>query len=191
MNQTLDQEVVSAVLAGDVDAYAILVNRYQKPIYNLAYRMTDSWSDAADLTQEAFVKAFEQLHRFQTERKFFPWLYTIALNHAKNFLKADRSWRQMDLDDCELSTPESRWTPSEKALCDRLDSNRCYQTLLTLPEEYREALILRFKEELSMEEIAAALKISLSGAKMRIHRGLAKLRQLMGNGRSDNEAANE
>jgi RNA polymerase sigma-70 factor (ECF subfamily) len=174
-----DQQAISAVLMGDVNAYAVLVERYQKPIYNLMHRMTGSPADALDLAQDTFIKAYERLGQFRTERRFFPWLYAIGLNHAKNFLRrsrliqwtGDENWEQ----DCPPEPPG--W--QEEQLCRHLDQQRLQQALVQLPADYREAVVLRYHEELSMEDIAAALQLSVSGAKMRVHRGLDKLRRLL------------
>lgn len=179
MGQLEEQQIISAILDGDADAYAMLVNRYQRPIFNLAYRMTGSQADAADLTQDAFIKAYEQLYRFREGKSFFPWLYTIALNHTRNFLRKSKNSKVTASADCDLHTDSHYAGQEEEKICGRLDSQRLQGALLALPWEYREALILRYREELPMEDIASALSISLSGAKMRVHRGLKKLREIM------------
>ena len=86
-----DAQVIAAISDGDVNAYSTLVLRYQRAVFNLMFRMTGSYEDATDLTQETFIKAYDQLHRFQKGKKFFPWLYTIGLNHAKNFLSQQKN----------------------------------------------------------------------------------------------------
>ena len=85
-----DSQLIASILEGDVNAYSTLVLRYQEAIFNLMYRMTGSHEDAGDLAQETFIKAYEQLYRFQRGKKFFPWLYTIGLNHARNFLRHNK-----------------------------------------------------------------------------------------------------
>ncbi|MCK8602111.1 RNA polymerase sigma factor [Desulfoferrobacter suflitae] len=180
MNDLDDQRCISAVLTGDVDAYSALVKRYEKPIFNLMYRMTGSRADALDLAQDAFIKAYEQLDKFQRDRRFFPWLYTIALNLAKNLLRKSTRGSQTSYVDawaeCSgLDYPQQQ----EEFMCARMDAHGVYLALLQLPTEQREAVILRYREELTMEEIAAALEISISGAKMRVHRGLHRLREIL------------
>jgi len=185
MEQTSDQEVVSAVLSGNVDAYAVLVKRYQKPIYNLMFRMTGSTADALDLAQETFIKAYEALDRFRKDGRFFPWLYSIGLNHSRNFLRRNKAHPTVAIDDREQSSGAYYDGKQEQNSCDRLDTMGIRDALRQLPVDYREALVLRYREEFSMEEIAGALRISLSGAKMRVHRGLKKLREMLeknGNG---------
>ncbi len=177
-----DQQVISTVLDGNTEAFGILVERYQKPIFNLMYRMTGSASDAADLAQEVFVKAFEQLYRFREGKKFFPWLYTVGMNHCKNHLRQNKAWRTVPIEDCDLGSGLDYAGQQEDRLCDRLDHDHLRRALEELPLDYREAVILRYHEDLSMEEVATSLEISLSGAKMRVHRGLKKLREIMERG---------
>jgi RNA polymerase sigma-70 factor (ECF subfamily) len=164
-----------------------LVKRYERPIFNLMLRMTGSESDALDLAQEAFVRAYEHLGRFKMEKPFFPWLYTIALNGARNFVRRRRAGRETALDDQEPAAEPNRFGDQEDRLCARLDLERVYQALQRLPVDYREAVFLRYHEDLSMEDLAAALQVSLSGAKMRVHRGLAKLRAILLDGRRDED----
>lgn len=179
MNQFEEEQIVSAVLNGNVDAFAVLIQCYQQPIFNLICRMTGSHADAADLAQDAFIKAYEQLYRFRQGKRFFPWLYTIALNHTRNFLRKRKNDRTLPIDDCELPNGSNPVTEAEEQMCMQLDSQRLQGALGKLPWEFREAVILRYREELSMDEIAEALSLSVSGAKMRVHRGLKKLRDIL------------
>ncbi len=179
MNQVEEQEIISAVLDGNVNAYAMLIQSYQQPIFNMVFRMTGSQEDAADLAQEAFIKAYEQLYRFHRERRFFPWLYTIALNLTRNFLRKRRNDKTVAIDDCDLHSQSDYVTQEEERICTQLDTQRLQGALSALPWEYREAVILRYREELPMADIAAALSLSVSGAKMRVHRGLKRLREIL------------
>ena len=180
MEELHEQQIIAAVLSGEVDAYRILVKRHQKPIFNLLYRTTGSYEDALDLAQETFTKAYEKLETFRIGSPFFPWLYTIALNHGRNFLRRNRikkirlfvRWERRNSGrDCHGQESVRIWESS--------DAVYLRKSLLKLSLEYREAVMLHFHEGLSMKEIAAALQLSVSGAKMRVHRGLQKLRQLL------------
>jgi RNA polymerase sigma-70 factor (ECF subfamily) len=174
-----EYQIIAAVLSGDVDAYRFLVERYQKPIFNLMYRVTGSREDALDLAQETFIKAYEKLHSFREGAKFFPWLYTIGFNHARNFVRKRKMVRSLRGEDGgERESFDQPWH-QEEALCTQLDCHRLDQVLKQIPLDYREALILHYHEGLSMEDIAAGLQISVSGAKMRVHRGIKKLRQIL------------
>ncbi|MFC1825622.1 RNA polymerase sigma factor [Thermodesulfobacteriota bacterium] len=182
-----EEILISDILAGDVDAYAILVKRYQKPIYNLVLRICRSESDAFDLTQETFIRAYEKLERFNPSRRFFPWLYTMGLNLARDHFRKTRS--KMALEEQLLEghhNPHSK-SAENNGLPDILDAAKVRISMEKLAFEYREAIIMRFHEEMSMSEIAQALGISVSGAKMRVHRGLLKLRKLVLRGRPHEE----
>lgn len=176
-----DAEAIAAILDGDVNAYSTLVLRYQGAIFNLMYRMSGSYEDAADLAQETFIKAYDQLYRFQKGKKFFPWLYTIGLNHARNFLRDNKRSRLVALDDYEAGSGLDYPGQQEEKIVEKLDHEQLYAALNQLPLDYREALILRYHEELPMEDVAEALSLKLSAAKMRVHRGLAKLRDILEN----------
>jgi RNA polymerase sigma-70 factor (ECF subfamily) len=180
-----DRHVIAAVLGGDVNAYGTLVKRYQKPIFNLMYRMTGSRADALDLSQETFMKAYDKLKLFKTDRKFFPWLYTIGLNHARNFIRNSKSNPVSFPANSEEDARSSMANGNEDPLSAQIEAHHLEKALQTLPTEYREAVLLHYHEEFSMEEIAEMLQLSVSGAKMRVHRGLKKLREMiLGN---DNE----
>jgi RNA polymerase sigma-70 factor, ECF subfamily len=171
-----EETLVNEILSGDVNSYALLMRRYQKPIYNLMLRMTGSEQDAVDLTQETFVRAYEKLEKFNPSASFFPWLYTMGLNLARDFL---RRAKRSPIVSYEPENSASIEIDQDDRLADQIDVQRVSEGLQSLPVDYREALLLRFHEELSVSEVAHALGLSVSAAKMRIHRGLQKLRQLL------------
>jgi RNA polymerase sigma-70 factor (ECF subfamily) len=175
-----DAQIIDAILEGDVDAYATLVSHYQGAIFNLMLRMTGSYDDATDLAQETFIKAYDRLHRFQKGKKFFPWLYTIGLNNARNFLRDSKRRRTVPIDEYDPGSGLDYPDQQEESLIAKLDYRKLDAALRQLPLEYREAVILRYHEGLSMEDVADALNLRLSAAKMRVHRGLAKLREILG-----------
>jgi RNA polymerase sigma-70 factor (ECF subfamily) len=179
MDQVDDQRAISAVLDGDINAYAVIVERYQRPINNLMCRMTGCRADAADLTQETFIRAYERLHLFKEGKRFFPWLYTIGLNLAKNRLQQGKVVMTSTLEDWEPGSGLDYAAQQEENLCAEMDFPKLYEALNELPLDYREAIILRYREDMPLEDIAAAIRISLSGAKMRVYRGLEKLRDLL------------
>lgn len=182
MTEGDERKAVEAVLRGERAAYAVLVDRYKDRVFNLAFRMTGRYGDADDLTQEAFIRAYLNLGRFDRDRSFFNWLYTIALNVVRNHLKK----RSRDIIDGAATWEDGRdaggpgeETP-ESALGGREEQARLQACLLRLPVETREAVVLRFYEDLSFEETAAVLGISESAAKMRVYRGLERLKGMMG-----------
>ena len=175
-----DENLISDILAGNVEAYAILVKRYQKPIFNLMMRTTSCEEDAFDLTQEAFIRAYEKLEQFKPSGRFFPWLYTIGMNLARDFLRKTKTREIKKAELYEMQKGFSVESNLSKSLLERIDAERVKEALQDIPLEYREAVFLRFHEGMSIREVALSIGLSVSGAKMRIHRGLLKLRRLLG-----------
>jgi len=96
-----DNELVSLILKGNTKFFEILIDRYQIPIYNLAYKMTRVTEDAEDLTQIVFMKAYENLDQYVSKYKFFSWLYRIGINETLNFVKSSK--RNDELDENSVS----------------------------------------------------------------------------------------
>ena len=181
MDHDQEREIVISVLAGDRQAYARLIDAYKNAIFNLAYRMTGSLQEAEDLAQETFLRAYEKLWRFNPGKSFFVWLYTIGLNLIRNHLKRKKKSESRDLagegERAEAGTragdqPEGILLEDEK-------QKRLQACLLKLPADLREAVVLRFYDDRSFEEIARICGISLSAAKMRVYRGIEKLQGMM------------
>lgn len=178
MDQIEDRRVVEDVLCGDKDAFGILVRRYQKPIYNLMLRACNQSEEAADLTQETFVKAYEKLELFKKDRSFFTWLYSIGVNHVRDYLRQNRPMLMMSEEDLDREIGSADPDGSRDRLTLLAESEWLAAALRRLPLDFREAVMLRYNEERSMKEVANVLGIGESAAKMRVHRGLDKLRRM-------------
>jgi RNA polymerase sigma-70 factor (ECF subfamily) len=181
MKFTTDSLIVEEVLSGNKEAYGHLVDRYKRPLYNLAFRMTSSVEDARDLSQEAFVRAYTKLHKYRPDKSLFTWLYTICLNLTRNHLAKRREVssedpnrsavaRGMSDRDCE-SLPDD-------LLIEREETKWLERALQLIPVDLREAVVLRYMQDLPFEEVATISGISTSAAKMRVYRGLERLREL-------------
>jgi RNA polymerase sigma factor, sigma-70 family len=180
MDQKNEADIIARVLKGDKQAYAMLVEEYKSPIYNLAYRMTGNLEDADDLTQETFIRAYQYLWRYDTRRKFFTWLYTIGINLIRNHLK--KRARDIAPPAAFRLFPESQTQGNEGREENLLSEDRIIRlekTMQKLPVDLREAIILKFHQDLTFEEVAAITGVSLSAVKMRIYRGLDQLKRLM------------
>ncbi len=181
MENREEKRIIEAVLTGHVAKFSLLVERYQRPIYSFMLRLTDSPSDAEDLTQEVFVRAFEKLRKFKNNRRFFPWLYTIAVNRGRDHLRRKGLRRKLftvEPDDTDRQDPAAddyRRNPECAIIFEEI-----IDAMAKLPLSYREPLLLYYREEFSIKEIAAALKISNTAVKARLHRGRRRLRRLMG-----------
>ena len=180
MDQKVEAEIIARILNGDRQSYALFVEEYKTPIYNLAFRMTGNAGDADDLTQETFIRAYQNLWRFDPGRKFFTWLYTISINLIRNHIKkvknADLRKRTENIQDNENENQSP-----ETLLIATQESNKINSALLTLKYELRIMLIMKYQQELSFEEIAEITGKSVSAVKMQVYRGLEQLEQLMNN----------
>ena len=185
MDQKTEAEIVVRVLKGDRQAYALLVEEYKNPIYNLAYRMTSNFADAEDLAQETFLRSFRELSRFDTKRHFYTWIYTISLNLIRNHLK--KAGRKIDFQKTGNSSAVDVFEFKQSLSSEGNDtevSKKEQETqleicLLKLSPELREMLVMRFYQNLSFEEISEITGFSQSAIKMRIYRGLEKLKEMM------------
>lgn len=175
-----DSRIIGAVLAGEVNAYARIVGKYQKAIYNLMFRTTHSAEISMDLTQETFVRAYQQLERFKLGRSFFSWLYAIGANLAKDHLRRESREQRCfgEAPDFDRLADSRSLDPAE-CLQQQHSMVRLAEALDQLPFEYREAVILRYQKELPLKEVARALSLTVSGAKMRVQRALQKLQVLL------------
>jgi RNA polymerase sigma-70 factor (ECF subfamily) len=174
MDQNEEAQIVARVLKGDRQEYALLVEKYKSPIYNLAYRMTGNPEDAADLTQETFIRAYLYLWRYDARKKFFSWLYTISLNIIKNHLRKNKRYKSAE----EINTSsmaDNNSSPEVKII----EAQEVNSGLSRLDHEQRAFLILKYQQGLSFEEIAEITGKTLSAVKMNIYRGLEKLKELM------------
>ena len=179
MDQKTEAEIVVRVLKGDRKAYALLVDEYKNPIYNLAYRMTNNLHDAEDLAQETFIRAYQNLSRYDQNRIFFTWLYTIGINLIRNHLKKNdrRSEPLTDVHIASASRAQEKQTAEENTQFEE-KMLQLEKSLQKLPVDVRETIVLKYYQGLTFEEVAVVMGMSVSAIKMRIYRGLEQLRHL-------------
>jgi RNA polymerase sigma-70 factor (ECF subfamily) len=167
-----DSERIVNCLSGDTAAFEPLVAKYQRVLFNVALRMVDDYEEARDITQSAFVKAFEHLASYDRRHKFFSWIYRIAVNESVNVLKRRRPHAPLDP---QLATPVG---PLDAVATSEL-SLRVRAALMDLPVEQREVLVLRHFAELSYSEMAAALQIPEKTVKSRLFEGRRRLADVL------------
>ena len=190
-----EPELVAAAKAGDMTAFETLVNRYERKIFRLAQNITQNREDAEDTMQEAFLKAYQHLGDFQGNSRFYTWLVRIAVNQALMKLRKRRP-NQVSLDE-EIETGEESmprevedWGPSPE---DRYEQSELgtilNETISDLDPSFRIVFQLRDIEELSTEETADVLGLSVPAVKSRLLRARLKLRQKLNKyfRRSDNQ----
>lgn len=169
-----DRIAVEAVCAGDRGAFESIVDRYTGVLYSLAFRFTGRQEDAEDAVQEILLKAYDKLDRFESGRRFYPWLYAIAVNHLRNVRgKHRRRGDDQDLPyEDRVPTGEHR-TPladPERELESREELSLVQRAIDSLPSTYREVLILRQIQELSVSEVAEILQMPDGTVKTNLHR---------------------
>ncbi len=181
-----DETLIKQCLNGDQAAYDFLVERYQHKIYNLTYRYTGNPTDAADLTQETFLKAYLALSGFRRESSFSTWLYHIAVNICRDEYRKKKRKKNLSLEELQEqgSNPEifisEQGNPEESILSS--DTQRLVQNCLNqLSEEHRLILILREIKGLPYEEISQCLGCSLGTIKSRLNRARKALKQKIEN----------
>lgn len=166
-----DQELVERVLAGDDDAFAGLVERYQRDAYNLAYRMLSNAGEAEDAAQEAFLRAYKNLARYDPKRSFKTWLLSITSNHCIDRLRKRRlTWLSIDEPLAPHPALTSSETGPEDAVIEGERSAQVQQLLDELAPDYRAAVVLRYWYDMSYAEIAGTLDTTESAIKSRLFR---------------------
>ncbi len=178
-----EKNVILRAVNGDADAFEQLVRTYQTPIYNLCLRMSGNPDDAADLSQEAFIKAWRNLGSFQFESAFSTWLYRLASNTCLDFLRSVKRRPQVSLTvedgDGETQTldlPDTAPTPEEAAIS-KEENELLARAMQSLDEQQRQILTLRVVNDLSYAEIAEILNIKEGTVKSRLARTRDALRK--------------
>lgn len=176
-----EQAWVDAARRGDRQAFGALVTAYQRPVFNLTYRMLGSMDEAEDAAQETFLRAYTRLDQYDPALKFSTWLFSIANHHCIDRLRKRRT-TQISIDDNPvLENLESDVPLPEGSALDG-EMRREMQGLLNqLEPEYRTPLILRYWEDLSYEEIATALAVTVPAVKSRLFRARRQLADLYQN----------
>jgi RNA polymerase sigma-70 factor, ECF subfamily len=184
-----ESAIVAELKAGSEEAYAWLIGEFQQPIYNLVFRIVGDPADAADTTQDVFLKVFRGMKNFHGESSLKTWIYRIALHEASN----RRRWwfrhksREAPIDPASADRSEPA-VPIRDSMTDREDSPfdlvaqqevrvRVESELRKVAEPYRTTVILRDLEEMSYEEIAEITEVSLGTVKSRLTRGRQALKQ--------------
>jgi RNA polymerase sigma-70 factor (ECF subfamily) len=179
-----DEELVARSRTGDAESFNELISRWEGPIYALAYRVIGREEDARDVTQETFLRAFRGLAAFKGQAKFSSWLYRIALNLCRDWIRRKKRSPMATLpEDIELEDLASDTGPTETVedLVSRRELSELVEAAMArLPEEQRTAIILKEYHGMTFQEIADLQGCPLSTVKTRLYQGLSVLRRELG-----------
>jgi RNA polymerase sigma-70 factor (ECF subfamily) len=172
----VDQLLVERVQKGDKQAFDLLISKYQHRIISLVARYVSDQTEAQDVAQEAFIKAYRAIDRFRGDSAFYTWLYRIAINTAKNWLVARKRRppaTDIDAADAEQYDMESRLkvhgTPENELMRDEI-KRTVFDTIAELPDDLRTAIMLREMEGMSYEDIAITMDCPIGTVRSRIFR---------------------
>lgn len=158
----LDRRSVERCLAGDADAFGALIERYERPVFNAILNMVGDWEDARELCQQVFMNSFVHLRSYDTKRRFFSWIYRMAMNAAINHLNSKR-WNEPLADTMEHHSPnpEQRAEATER-------QQRLRRALGALDPKYRSVVVMKHLGGLSYHEIAEVLALPEKTVKSRL-----------------------
>jgi RNA polymerase sigma-70 factor (ECF subfamily) len=170
MTKPDDKTLMERCIKGDRQAFEVLLVRYEKPVYNAAYRMLHSPDAARDVTQTVFLKVFERIDQFDPQRRFFSWIYRITLNESINWLKKSNR-----LDPIDDNTADDSIGPEKEAGNQQL-SESMQAALMTISADYRQVIVLKHMLGCSYREIAEVLDIPEKTVKSRLYTARQQLK---------------
>ncbi len=173
-----EAELLRMAQQKDEDAFTVLVETYQTPVYNLCYRMLGSAEGAEDAAQESFWRAYQAIQRYDPNRSFITWLLSIAAHHCID-LQRKRQLPILEIDgEEEFEIPDRALEP-EKILSNKQEKEMITGMLEKLSEMDRAVIVLRYWQDLPEDEIAHSLSLTVSAVKSRLHRARLQLAKLM------------
>jgi len=176
-----DEELVARSNGGDHDSFNELIRRWERPIYALAYRQIGREEDARDVCQETFLRAYRALGGFRGQAKFSSWLYRIAINLCRDWMRRERRTPVMqapeDVDLMELAAAREPAESIEDRIARNDLSRAVERAMAVLPDEQRAAIVLKEYHGLTFQEIADLVGCPLSTVKTRLYQGLTVLRR--------------
>ena len=180
-----DLKIIESCLLGNTQVFSRLIDNYKSMVYNLAYRMSNNPHEAEDISQEAFLRAYQSLAHFNPSYKFSTWLYQITLNIIRDkFKKKEIDYVSLDTpiktDDSEFyPQPADSTNNPEQIMAQKEDAQAIQKAIYSLPLKYREVLVLRHLQDLSYIEIANILKLPQGTVKIRLYRAREQLRKIL------------
>lgn len=183
LDEAKERELIRLAQRGDADAFGQLVSRYQQTVFNIAYRLMGDRQEAKDVAQEAFVKTYQTLDRFDLQRPLAPWLGRITTNTALNWIKKRRPEIEIG-EESLLADPAPG--PEDQAIAAET-STQLRAAIAALPPNYRAVIELRHFQKLSYQEMSEALDAPLSSVKSWLFRARRELRRKLRGALADEE----
>jgi len=181
--EALIKKRIKQVLKGDQNAYEEIIEIYKDKVYQLSYRMLGNRHEAEDIAQEAFIRAYVNIHRYNINLKFSTWLYRIATNLCIDRIRKKKPDYYLDAEIAGTEgltmysqIPDKKPSPDEDVESLELQDT-IQREISKLPDKYRSVIVLKYIEELSLNEISEILDLPLGTVKTRIHRGREALRK--------------
>jgi RNA polymerase sigma-70 factor (ECF subfamily) len=173
MVETSDKTLIEKTLKGDKKSFEILVEKYYRPIYNLAYRMTGNKEDSEDITQMVFTNAYNKLENYQPAYRFFSWIYKIAVNESLNSIKKQQKYSDLQENFPSLSKPIE--VENEKLFI----SFQVHKAIMELAPKYRILIILKHIQKCQYSDISKIIGITENKVKSRLYTGRQLLREIL------------
>ena len=175
-----EREYLLKAQKGDQQAFAFIVQSYQRPVYNLCYRMLGNQQEAEDATQETFIRAYTHLDSYNPNRKFLNWVLTIASNHCVDRLRKRRiNWSSLEDDPYVEKIPMPEAIDPHRSAERKETADQIQRWIDQLSPDYRTPVILLYWYGYSYEEIAATMGVSVSAIKSRLHRARKQIAQMI------------
>lgn len=173
MTEHDDNTLVKECLEGRTGVFKEFIDRYQKPIFNVALRMVNDRDDAEDITQTVFIKAYEHLESFDSKHRFFSWLYRMAVNESLNFIRQKKKYQA--LDDYQASTEAE----PDRSCEDHDQADSIEAALMRIDVDHRAVIVLRHFLDLTYKEIGEVCDISEKTVKSRLYTARHLLRNIL------------
>lgn len=182
----VDAEIVSKILKGKTELYKNIVDQHSPMLFHIVRSFEKNEDEVKGLVQEIFVKIYMRLDQFNGNSKFSSWMYTIGMNHcrdyAKNIRRSNKRFSELDEDFVERKVSESDQPDEELEKAEQIQS--LYDAVEKLPPEKSAPLLMKYRDGMSYKAISEKMNISESALKVRVHRARSELKQLLENGQT-------
>lgn len=183
MTVITDERLVHEALQGSIEAFEELIERYQRLVFTIAYRMTGHREEAEDISQEVFITLYRKLYQFDTSRKFPPWLQRITVNTCITHLRKKNKVVMLNFDETWSNRnqlfPTANYEDPAVVYDQKELMAEIWDAVRQMPENYRAMIVLRYQLELTNQEIADTLGISRENVEVRMHRARKSLRKIL------------